>query len=177
MVSDDVKTAPKRNLMFELSTPATIALFVVVGVSGIMLLLKVGAGIVKEAHEWLGLAFVLVAFLHVLRHWQAMTRHFRTRLFWASSLIVAIITIAFMEPSAGTGHGNPMFAVVGAVTTAPIEQAAPVLGSTPQELIAQLEGAGIKVESPRQSLQEIANRSNRHLPEIISLVMPKAKPQ
>lgn len=176
MNSDDMNFSSKRHPAIELSTPSTITFFVVVGVSGIMLLFKIGSGVVKEAHEWLGLAFVIVAGVHVFRHWRAMKSCFATRAFWGTSLIVGAITLAFIIPSATTGGGNPMSAVVKAVVASPIEWVAPVFGSTPQDLMAKLEKAGIKVEGPTQTLEDIANKSGRHLPEIINLVVPEPKP-
>lgn len=175
MTSDESSLPRKRNLAVELSTPATIALFVVVGVSGVMLLFKIGEGFVKGAHEWLGLVFVIAGGIHVFRHWRATKKYFTSRAFWAVAAIVGVITIAFVAPSAGGGHGNPMFTVVTAVAGAPIERVAPILGTTPQDMMAKLDKAGIKVEGPTQTLEEVANKSGRHLFQIIELAAASPK--
>jgi hypothetical protein len=143
-----------------------------------MLLFKVGVGYVKEAHEWLGLAFVIACVLHVIRNWRATKNYFSVRAFWVTSLVVAAITLVFVLPSGAAhgGRGNPMFAVVSAVTAAPIEHVAPVLGSTPEDLMARFEQAGIKVEGPHQTLDDLANKSGRRLPEIINVAVAASRP-
>lgn len=65
------------SLWRELSTAASIALFVVVGTTGVMLLLGVRGMALKGVHEWLGLAFVVAAALHTCRHWTAFLNYFR----------------------------------------------------------------------------------------------------
>ena len=160
----------------DLSTPATIALSFVVCVSGVMLLLGVGRGFVQGAHEWLGLAFVIVSVLHVCRHWRPMRGYLSSGRFWGTCAVVGALTLLFVVPSASFGGGHDgMHAMMQVVSSAPIDRLAPMVGSTPDALVAKFKAAGLVVEGSSQTLEQLAARSGRPVPEIIGLAVSDSR--
>jgi len=60
-------------------TPLTVCVFAVIATSGLMLFLGLFEGTVKEMHEWLGVAFVAVAALHLAKNWRPFTLMLESR--------------------------------------------------------------------------------------------------
>jgi hypothetical protein len=54
--------------------------FAAVGVSGIMMFLHIRVGSIKLMHEWLGIAMVVVAVLHLMLNWRVFINLYRYRL-------------------------------------------------------------------------------------------------
>ena len=75
-------------------TPLTAAVFLVIGVSGLMIFFGIQEGLVKELHEWLGVGFVVVAVLHLAKNWRPFTLMLRRPAMLGSSAAVAAITAA-----------------------------------------------------------------------------------
>jgi hypothetical protein len=91
------------------TTAATITLFVILSVTGLMLLFKWDGGFVKEAHSWLGLVFVLTGVFHMVRHWPSIRHYARGRLLWVVAALTLIATAAFVVPelnNGGSGRGD-----------------------------------------------------------------------
>ena len=57
------------------STTPTIALFLIISVTGIFLLIHAGSPNLKTIHEWLGLVFVGCGLLHAFANWKLMKRY------------------------------------------------------------------------------------------------------
>jgi hypothetical protein len=69
----------------------TGVLFIVVGLSGVAMLLHLRNPVLNTAHEWAGLAFALAAVGHLLLNWRPMLNHLRTR----QGSIAALSAVAF----------------------------------------------------------------------------------
>ena len=158
------------------STAATIGLFLVSGITGIMLFLKIGEGAVKGVHEWLSVAFVLACILHVIRHWRPLQRYFAMRFFWGITVVVMLLAVVMMVPGTGGPHGpgggrNPMMQVMGVLSDAHLEHLALTMNTTSDKLVEKLRAAGITVQNPQQTLKEVATGSNCDLRQVMSVVM------
>jgi small-conductance mechanosensitive channel len=147
-------------------------LFMVIAVSGIMLFFHVGEGLVKELHEWLGIAFVTAATLHVYRNWSSFKRYFQQRSLWAVLTLTVVVTLAFVVPAGLLGQRNGIRLIVEAVTTAPLQQIAPILGTSYEDIRAKFAEQGIVIDNPSISLREVAHHSKRELPEVLSIAIP-----
>jgi hypothetical protein len=162
-----------RNFLTAYSTPITVALFVVVVVTGVPIFFHVGDRFLKGAHEWLSLAFVVAAFLHVARHWRGFVAVMKQRrahvLLAASGLALAL----FVGPAliGGPRGGNPMMALAGKMTVAPLEDLASALGTGPEHLIARLEAGGLSGVDPSQSAKAIAAAHGQPLPKVVAILI------
>lgn len=168
----------KKSFLATYATALTTAIFLVVAVTGVLVFFHIGEKYIKGAHEWLGLAFVLAAGLHVVRHWKGFVNLMKQKRTWALSGLATLALGGFMlsaslGPSSG---GNPMKAMVDVTTRAPVESLAPVLGIGTDELVKRLEAGGVQVASASQTLEEIAKSQGQPLPKLYGLILqPGAK--
>lgn len=119
-----------RTLLNRYATVATVATFTVVAVTGVLIFYHIGNRYLMGLHEWMGMAFVIAAALHLLRHAPSLTKLLaaaRTR--WAFGLVV-LVTIAFIVAAAlNPGAGNRMRRSLGVSQDAPISAPAQAVGT------------------------------------------------
>jgi hypothetical protein len=142
------------------ATQATTALAIVVGVTGVMMFYRIAKGEVEALHEWLGLAFVVIAALHVVRHrrgFMAMLRQPRMGAFFA----VAALTAAAFIVLSPAKQGNPFSQITQMTTNAPLTALAPLMGVSADELATRLQQAGLTVTSTEQSVESLAKAQGR----------------
>ena len=139
-------------------TPVTIVLFVVSTVTGVMLLLRWNAGLVRFSHEWLSLVFSAIALWHLVKNWTAFTGYFKRNMALAAfalSLVVSVVVTAMTPtPAAPGGPG----AILRAISSAPLEAAAPALGVAPDAAIGILKAANIDAQGS-ETLAAIGTRA------------------
>lgn len=152
------------------STPLTIGTFLITGVSGVLLFFHLGEGLVKEAHEWIGIAFVIGALLHVNTHWAPFKRYFSLGLPRAVMASVLVGSLVFMAASGHEEGGNPMVAAVKTLENAPLTLVAQLQSRDTDDLHKQLEAAGFEVTDNFTTLKTIANNSGRSERELIALL-------
>ena len=161
-------------------TAATIGLFLVSGITGMMLFFKIGEGAIKGIHEWLSVAFVIASILHIARNWRPMKRYFKMRSFWGISVVVLLLVIVIAIPAGEGGHGprghHPIAQVVDTLSTAKLEALASTMNTTSDALVQKLRSDGLTVQNAQQTVQEVAQTSNRDLLQVLSVVMTKEVP-
>jgi hypothetical protein len=167
-------SAPARtSLTRTIATPVTVVLFLVATVSGIMMFFHFQSGLVKETHEWLGLAFVGFGIWHMVRNWQGFLGYFRRNLAlvaFAAPLVVAGAMVA-ATGRVDSGGGGPR-AVFKTLEKAPIEKVAPAFGLSAEQALKRLRAAGYKAETG-QSLHTISEQSGMHGPGALMLLAKK----
>lgn len=136
-------------------TPLTASLSLVVGISGVMMFFHLGEGLVKSAHEWLGMAFVLTMMLHLLSNWSALSNHFRHGIARAGVIAIVLSTGIFMGAGASSGSGGPEM-VFRALQEAPVATVAALFQVDPVVLRKELEKGGVVTDSAEQSLADAA---------------------
>lgn len=58
-------------------TSATIITFALIALSGVGLFFGVRAGVIKTAHEWIGLAMVIATLAHIVANWRGFLGYFK----------------------------------------------------------------------------------------------------
>ncbi|MFC5314480.1 DUF4405 domain-containing protein [Azospirillum rugosum] len=163
MISNGQQGAAMRFSSFSFSrhvvTPVTIVLFVVSTVTGIMLLLHWNAGLVRFSHEWLSVGFSAIALWHLARNWKAFLGYLKRD--WALAAFAislgASLVITGMTGSSGPSTSGPG-AIIGAVSNAPLETAAPLFGLSADKAVQALKAANIEAR-PDETLTVIGNRA------------------
>lgn len=131
---------PVDTMLRRYATQATAALSAVVGVSGVMMFFHIAKGEVEALHEWLGLAFVAVAALHVVRHrhgFGVMLGQTRMRVLFAAAAMAAAAFVVLTPAKSG----NPFRQTTQIVLNAPLTSVAPLVGVSAQDLAARLHAA------------------------------------
>jgi len=141
----------------ESATSLTALVFLVVGVSGVLLYFHLFEAQVKELHETLGLLFAAAALLHVYFNWKGMKRYFPKKLFMGYAAALTAVSIAFIAPA--QSGPNPKATIIDRTLNAPLAVALPLLETDPERAETLLAGKGITVGSAG-SIAEIARNNS-----------------
>lgn len=79
---------PNRNYV----TPFISLIFLVVGISGLLMLFHWFDGYTEVVHEILGLFFIVCAIFHVILNWNALRTHFKKQVFLPALFGVLVIS-------------------------------------------------------------------------------------
>jgi Na+/melibiose symporter-like transporter len=122
-------------------TPLITIIFLVVGLSGLLMFFHVFDGYTEVVHEILGLFFVVFSVLHVILNWKALKIHFKKRVFILSTIVVAVISILLVIQQ----QKSPKFdtILIERITNAPIEDVLKVLQVDSIVVVKRLEENGI----------------------------------
>ncbi len=159
------------------ATPLTIGTFLFTAVSGVLLFFHLGEGLVKEAHEWIGIAFILGALVHVKTNWSPFKRYFSLGLPRAVMASVLAGSLVFMVASGHEEGGNPMVAAIKTLEKAPLSMVAQLQSRDADELHMLLETEGFQVADNNTSLQTIASDSGKSGRELIALLFGQSRPK
>jgi hypothetical protein len=152
-------------------TPITGILSLVIGISGVMLFFHLGEGLVKGVHEWLGIAFAAVMLAHLALNWTAFKQYFKRPAAWVATSVVTVITAVFLVTSASGSHENPMHSIVKSIETTAISDLAPLFKLSQSEMVQRLGEAGVKIETGRETLRELASSSGTAPRRLLATLM------
>lgn len=157
------------------STTPTIALFLILSVTGTFLLFHVAGPTVKILHEWLGLAFVIFALLHVFANWALMKRYL---VGGKAAMIVAMLvaaTIFGLAPAPASDGGNPVRILISQVKRAPLSTVASLRGQEVTTMIAELQSQGLTVAGPESSLADLARSNGVAEDKLLPMIFPSKR--
>jgi len=163
-----------QSLMRNYATPLALALMLIVGGSGIAIFFHFGGGGLKGVHEWLGLGLVAAVVLHVVRNGRAFKNLLtapRSQVLVGASILAVALYLSFAPAPAG----NPARALMMAAERAPLSALAPVLGVSPDTLVARLAEEGIDATSD-QTVAEIAKAARVEEPRLVGYLAETANP-
>ncbi|MDK9706558.1 MAG: DUF4405 domain-containing protein [Desulforhopalus sp.] len=159
------------------STTPTIGLFLIISVTGILLLFHVGGGNVKMLHEWLGIIFVVCGILHAVANWRLMKRYLGgMKAAVIAFMLVSAVTYSLVATPSDTG-GSPIKSVITQVKKAPLSTLAGLYGQRTDRLVKKLEDNGLTVASVDASLEEIARQNKVAAEKIIVLIATRPEEQ
>ncbi|HVG46940.1 MAG TPA: DUF4405 domain-containing protein [Rubellimicrobium sp.] len=139
------------------------------------LFLGVGQGLFHELYEVLSLVLILPFALHVWKNWRALAGYLGRPPMTAALALSAVAALAFAlggMAEGGPAGGAPQFAFAHAMLANSPAEMAPLLGTTPSALVAQLGAAGFTVTGPDKALSDIASASGRDEFALVSARLP-----
>ncbi len=160
----------RKSLIKEVATSLTALVFLVVGITGVLMFFHLFESYTKEMHEILGLLFVAAALLHVYFNWSAMQRYFPKKTFLLFATLITLVSAGFIA-TASKGE-NPKRAIIDAVLKAPLETSAKIFGTDRNQIEKLLEAQGMTFENTH-SLLEIAEKNRKSPFEIIAGITKK----
>lgn len=148
-------------------TPFISLIFLVVGISGILMLFHIFDGYTEVVHEFLGLFFVICAAFHIILNWKALKIHFKKGVFIPAALAVAVISILFIiqqqyDPKLDT-------IVIDRIIKAPIDDVFRALQVDSFSAVERLEANGISLEGAT-TLEDIWINNDADPREVIDLI-------
>ncbi|WP_455757257.1 DUF4405 domain-containing protein [Sulfurimonas sp.] len=154
----------------DMATSLATLLFVVIGVSGVMMFFHFFDKYVKEMHEILGLAFVVAIFLHVFFNFSSMKKYFKKGLFQILSLIIVSVSLVFvLNVDEGA---NPKVVIIESMLNAPIQNSANILGTDIQSVKINLEKRGYHIDD-KDTIKTISSKNKVSPFEIVDIMSKK----
>jgi hypothetical protein len=155
---------PNRNYI----TPFTSLIFLVVGISGLLMFFHLFDGYTEVVHEILGLFFVVCAVFHIILNWKALKIHFKKGIFIPSALAVAVVSILFIVQQ----HNNPKVDTIllERIIKAPIDDVFKALQVDSFEAVKKLEANGISIEGAA-TIEEIWISNDAGPEKVFNLIM------
>ncbi len=161
----------KKGTIRDIATSFTTTIFLVIGISGIMMYFHFFDSSVKQLHEILGLVFVAAALSHVIMNWKSMKNYFSKKIFVSASIIVAIISGIFISQNLNN-KTNPKGLLMEKVLNAPLTDSFKLLNGNYNEAISKLKTQNITILD-NKSIMAIA-KSNETSPfKIVSIIINK----
>lgn len=158
------------------ATPLSLVAFAAAGITGVLMFVGIRNHEFSELHEWFGVAFVVIAILHLFRNGKGFAMMLRqTRsiiiivLFGAGAAFLGASALAGKEQ--GGGPLRPQAMVAERLAEAPIAEIAPLLGLKDSEAVARLRAAGLSVKGTAQSLSDVASKNGKPVPQLYALLL------
>ncbi|MEF2070720.1 DUF4405 domain-containing protein [Consotaella aegiceratis] len=161
-------------LINRFATPLTTGMFAVSTISGVALFFGWMPSAFHSMHVWLSMVLLVPFALHVWKNWRPLVGYAKKKTLYIplilSLVVAAPFALANMSNSRG---GNPAFQAIPLMTQARLADLAPVLKTTPDALVANLEQRGYAVASTDETLASVANASGASANELLFALMPK----
>lgn len=148
-------------------TPFISLVFLVVGLSGLLMLFHLFDGYTEVVHEMLGVFFIICAIFHILINWKALRFHFKKGVFIPAALAVAVISVLFILQQ--QLHPRVDTILLERIITAPIDDAFKVLQVDRSAAIKRLEEEGIFLEGVT-TMEEIWINNDTNAEDVIYLI-------
>ncbi len=163
-----------RSFINKYTTAITAALFFVVASSGVAMFFHIGKNIVSKMHEWLAVALVIAAGLHIYKNRAALMTYIRRKTILAPLAVALIAAAAFIVPASLAQRGDPARSLMQAMQNARLSDVGSVLNVLPSELEASLKSHGFVIESSDARLSEIARASGKPGMAVLMTVLDAA---
>ncbi len=149
-------------------TPFITIAFLIVALSGMLMLFHLLDGYTEVVHELLGLFFVIFSVFHIMLNWKALRMHFKKRIFIPATITVAAISVLLIVQQ----HNNPKFdnILLERITNAPIGDVFKVLQVDSIEAVKRLETNRISIEGAA-TMEEIWIKNQTHLKRVFDLIL------
>lgn len=138
-------------------TPIITLVFLVIGITGILMAFHILDGYTEMLHEVLGIAFVIFSILHILINWKSLKNHFKKKTFTTFTIVVILLStvIAIL----GEGHGEHERIIMKKLSVGDFANTLELLDIEYLEEETKLESCGIIIGSSK-TIEEIALRNN-----------------
>lgn len=153
-------------------TPITTASFVLVALTGILMLVDVKSATIKELHEMVSILFVVVVGVHLALNWSCFASYLRKPLTIVLGVVVVVLVVLVFTGGGGGSHGgrSPM-EIFARIETASLARVAPVLGISAEESVALLKAKGLQLSSENESIGDVAKNNGKRGMEILSSLL------
>ncbi len=149
-------------------TPLVSLTFLVVGISGLLMLFHWFDGYTEVVHECLGLLFTASALFHIVVNWKALKIHFKKSVF-VPALLAIMVTSAVLV-IAEQRYPPVDLQIIQRITKAPVQDAFKALHINPTEAERKLSEKGISLKEA-QTLEDLWIQTKADPEEIIDMLL------
>lgn len=150
------------------ATPLTIAAFIVMGSTGVLMFLHLDSGLNKVVHEWVGWAMVIGVVAHVVLNWRAFSTYFRRPIARVMMAAGAVVLGLSFWPVSG-GGGSPVGAVMQAIGRSDAQTLIALSGHGLDEGLSRLKAAGFDA-APEVTVNELTSGDRGKQTALISIL-------
>lgn len=149
-------------------TPFISLVFLVVGLSGLLMLFHLFDGYTEVVHEILGVFFIICAIFHIILNWKALRIHFKKGVFIPALLGVLVLSVILiiserMSPPVDLIIFNKM-------VKAPINDAFRALDVNYEKASEKLKENGLSIEKAT-TIEDIWINNDSNPEKVIDLIM------
>ena len=149
-------------------TPFISLVFLVVGISGLLMLFHLFDGYTEVVHEILGLFFIICAIFHIILNWKALKIHFKKDVFFPALLGVLVLSVILiiserMSPPIDLIIFNKM-------VKAPINDAFKAIDVNYEKASEKLKENGLSIEEAT-TIEDIWINNDSNPEKVIDLIM------
>ena len=155
---------PSRNYI----TPFLSLVFLVVGVSGLLMFFHLLDGYTEVVHELLGLFFVICAIFHIILNWKALKIHFKKAVFIPAML--GIMTTSAMLIVSESMYPPVDIQIMDRIVKAPVVDAFKALGINYEQASGKLRKNGISMKKAL-TIEDIWIKNDVDPEKVIDLIM------
>ncbi|WP_270087090.1 DUF4405 domain-containing protein [Sphingobacterium sp. SYP-B4668] len=149
-------------------TPFISLVFLVVGLTGVLMFFHLFDGYTEIVHEFLGLFFVVCAVFHIILNWKALKIHFKRGVFIPAGIAVAVISLLFIIQQ--QLHPKVDTKLLDRIIQAPINDVFKALNVDSSKAVKRLESNGISIDGATR-LEDIWIKNNADPEEVFDLIM------
>ncbi|WP_277633228.1 DUF4405 domain-containing protein [Avrilella dinanensis] len=149
-------------------TPFISLVFLVVGLSGVLMFFHLFDGYTEVVHEFLGVFFVVCAVFHIILNWKALKIHFKKAVFLPA--LLGVITITSLLVVMERLYPPVDLQIMNRIVKAPVRDAFKALNINYDEANIKLKARGIGIENA-QSLEDLWKLNNADAEVIIDLLL------
>jgi hypothetical protein len=161
------------NISREWATPLTMGAFGLMAVTGILMFFHLDTGLNKTVHEWAGWVMVAGVALHAVANAKAFIRHLTASTKGRAIVVVFAVVLAgsfFSLPPSNKKPSAPPVVALKAIARAPLTSVAPLAGKSVDQLLVDLESAGIHVASSNESLEHALGGDRGRIGRAINVI-------
>ncbi|MBS4068101.1 DUF4405 domain-containing protein [Sulfurimonas sp.] len=152
----------------DLATSLTALLFVVIGITGVIMFFHFFDKYVEDMHAILGLVFVAVVFLHVFFNFKSMRNYFNKTIFKILSAAVFVVALAFvLNVKEGV---NPKKVIMESLFNTPLQNSAIIFGVDINKFKVDLEKRGFEMQD---TIQETALKNKISPFDVVTIMIGK----
>jgi hypothetical protein len=155
------------------ATPLTAATFIITGVTGIVLFFHAGGILSHVAHEWIGMAIMVIFLFHIAINWKPFLNYFKKPVgatIMALGVILTAATFIPMEQQQGNGGMNPG-RLIGAMQKASVTSLAEMSDKDPATIVADLQGAGYSFATSESTVGDLAKGDRGQIMAILGVAL------
>lgn len=149
-------------------TPFLSLVFLLVGISGLLMFFHLFDGYTEVVHEILGLFFLVCAIFHIVLNWKALKIHFKKGVFLPASL--GVLTISILLIVSERMYPPVYLQIMDRIVKAPLIDAFRALNISYEEVVVKLAEKEILIEKAH-SLEDLWIQNDADPEEIIDLLL------
>lgn len=154
------------------ATPLTVASFLIMGVTGILMFFHLDSGLNVPLHEWAGWLMVLGVVAHLVLNWRPFTSYLKRPVARVVMVLgVVLLGLSFYPVS---GDGNPVKQVMQAMARADVSTVIALSGQDISAGLEQLAAAGL-MANETMTISELTGGDRGRQMQVIDVLFADQK--